>query len=260
MIGMTEIVRRTALVIAITSLPSMPLAAPTPAAGDLSGDEVEPKPAPRPAVAPQPARSVEAQIKVAPSANPLWGVPLSILTGTRDRPIFSPTRRPPPAAVAVTPPPPPRPVAKPQQPERPQLSLLGTIVNGNDGYGIFMDDAKRVPVRVRIGGSYEGWTLRSLQVNAATLGKGFEQAVLKFPKSEPKNGLPRVAPAGPATPPAPPTPSQNQVAAPTPPGPPAVQPQASGSAWQNPLIDPLKKANASGPPNASRQPPSATRN
>src|SRR6202167_5277676 len=36
-----------------------------------------------------------------PSANPLWGVPLNQLSGTRDRPIFSPSRRPPPAAAAA---------------------------------------------------------------------------------------------------------------------------------------------------------------
>ena len=37
----------------------------------------------------------------APSGNPLWAVPLSLLSVTRDRPIFSPSRRPPPAAVAA---------------------------------------------------------------------------------------------------------------------------------------------------------------
>jgi general secretion pathway protein N len=233
------------------------LAAAPPAIVDLSGDEAEPKPAARPMVAPQPARSVEVPIKAAPSANPLWGVPLSKLAGTRDRPIFSPTRRPP-AAVAVKPPPPPQAVAKPREPERPQLSLVGTIVNGNDGYGIFMDEAKRVPVRVRIGGSYEGWTLRSLQANAATLGKGFEHAVLKFPKSEPKTGMPRIAPAGPVPQLAQPTSSQNQVVTPPTPNPPAAQPQATGSAWQNPFLN-ASKSNAAGLPNANGPPPSANR-
>jgi general secretion pathway protein N len=48
------------------------------------------------------------------SANPLWAIPLSALTATRNRPLFTPSRRPPepvvasaPAAGARAPPPPP---------------------------------------------------------------------------------------------------------------------------------------------------------
>src|SRR4051812_9399513 len=36
----------------------------------------------------------------ATSGNPLWSVPLSMLTATQERPIFSASRRPPPRAVA----------------------------------------------------------------------------------------------------------------------------------------------------------------
>ena len=47
-----------------------------------------------------------------PSGNPLWAIPLSALTATRERPIFLPSRRAPAPAVAGTPvvvaaPPPP---------------------------------------------------------------------------------------------------------------------------------------------------------
>ena len=41
-----------------------------------------------------------------PSGNPLWAIPLRALTVTRDRPIFSPSRRPPAAAVIAAPAPP----------------------------------------------------------------------------------------------------------------------------------------------------------
>jgi len=37
------------------------------------------------------------------SANPLWALPLTQLSATRERPIFSSSRRPPPAAVAAEP-------------------------------------------------------------------------------------------------------------------------------------------------------------
>src|SRR5476649_297820 len=59
--------------------------------------------------------------KLPVSGNPLWSVPLSVLTATQERPIFSASRRPPPRAVAG-----PRiepvavvPVAKPAEPEHP---------------------------------------------------------------------------------------------------------------------------------------------
>ena len=48
-----------------------------------------------PPTAPAPERAL--------SANPLWAIPLTQLSATRERPIFSPSRRPPPAAVAAEP-------------------------------------------------------------------------------------------------------------------------------------------------------------
>src|SRR5438045_3679915 len=45
----------------------------------------------------------------AQSGNPLWTIPLASLTATRERPIFTPSRRPPPPVqpIAVTPAPAP---------------------------------------------------------------------------------------------------------------------------------------------------------
>src|SRR5438552_8262323 len=60
-----------------------------------------------------------------PSGNPLWAIPLSALTATRERPLFLPSRRAPAPAVAGTPvvaappPPPPAPVD-----EQPPLTLV----------------------------------------------------------------------------------------------------------------------------------------
>src|SRR5262245_45248029 len=64
--------------------------------------------------------------------NPLWAISLKGLSATHERPIFSPSRRPPPSAVAVTSYVQP---AKPQEPERPQLSLVGTVA-GKESFGI----------------------------------------------------------------------------------------------------------------------------
>src|SRR5436305_14128512 len=56
-----------------------------------------------------------------PSGNPLWAIPLSALTATRERPLFLPSRRAPAPAVAGTPvvaapPPSPAPPAQPAPP------------------------------------------------------------------------------------------------------------------------------------------------
>ena len=65
----------------------------------------------------------------APAGNPLWAIPLNALTTTRDRPLFSASRRPPALAVGTVAPPPSHPApAAPAPPERPPLTLMGTII------------------------------------------------------------------------------------------------------------------------------------
>jgi general secretion pathway protein N len=116
------------------------------------------------------------------SANPLWGIPLTKLSGTRDRPIFSPSRRPPPpAAVAdavVAKAPPPRKKAI----EPPQLSLVGTISGDDEGFGIFLDPSTKAALRLKIGDDYQGWKLRTIQGREVTMEKDEQGAVLTLPQ------------------------------------------------------------------------------
>jgi general secretion pathway protein N len=114
------------------------------------------------------------------SDNPLWAVPLTSLSATRERPIFSPSRRPPAAAVAVqraAPPPP-----KPTEPERPQLSLVGTIASANEGFGIFVDALTKAALRLKVGEEYQGWKLRSVRGREVVLEKDETAATLAMPK------------------------------------------------------------------------------
>jgi general secretion pathway protein N len=115
-----------------------------------------------------------------PSANPLWGVPLDQLSGTRDRPIFSPSRRPPPAAVAVEAPikPPPR----KKEIEPPPLSLVGTIASGDEGFGIFLDQSTKMALRLKVGEDYQGWMLRAIRGREVTMEKDERAAVLTLPQ------------------------------------------------------------------------------
>ncbi|BAM87604.1 hypothetical protein S58_15960 [Bradyrhizobium oligotrophicum S58] len=117
------------------------------------------------------------------AGNPLWSIPLGQLSATRERPIFSPSRRPPPSAAE-----PPSIVAAPavQEPapsERPQLSLVGTVVNGAGGLAVFLDQSSNTPLRIRAGAEYQGWKLRNVGARSVTLQKGQDVAVFSFAPS-----------------------------------------------------------------------------
>ncbi len=129
------------------------------------------------------ARSPDPAVESRPPAgNPLWALPLKQLSITRDRPIFSPSRRPPPPAtptyvapVAVRTPP------KPKEPEKPSITLVGTILGTSESIGIFLNPATRDIVRLRLGEDHEGWALRSVKTREVTLVKDRERAVLELP-------------------------------------------------------------------------------
>ena len=116
------------------------------------------------------------------SANPLWAIPLSQLPVTRDRPIFSPSRRPPPPAVAPAAIPKVAAVPKPREPERPQLTLVGTVASDDEGFGIFLDQSTKVVFRLKVGQDHQGWKLRSVQGREATLEKDQQVVPLALPQ------------------------------------------------------------------------------
>jgi hypothetical protein len=105
-------------------------------------------------------------------ANPLWAIPLESLTATRERPIFSPSRRPP--LVNAT----PTPIVV--QPDRLTLTLVGAIA-GENGIAIFRDDSNKSIVRLRIGQSHSGWSLVRVTQRDATLRKNGEIATVALP-------------------------------------------------------------------------------
>jgi len=120
-----------------------------------------------------------------PGGNPLWAIPLKQLAGTRERPMFSPSRRPPPPAVVGTPhvaPVATRSAPKPAQPDRPELLLVGTIIGEHDGIGVFVDQATKNVIRLKLGEEHQGWLLRSVQRREATLEKDQETATVAFPR------------------------------------------------------------------------------
>lgn len=141
-----------------------------------------------PDIAPPPPPAMPRPVKPAnpsdPSGNPLWGIPLNQLTNTRERPIFSQSRRPPPRLVAGAPRAEPvvGAIPKPVEHERPSLSLVGTVIADDESIGVFVDDATKEGVRLRAGEEHRGWVLRAVDRREVTLEKDQETATLVLPE------------------------------------------------------------------------------
>jgi hypothetical protein len=60
------------------------------------------------------------------------------------------------------------------EPEKPTVSLLGTIIgsNADDRIGVFLDTSTQSVVRLRVGEDHHGWVLRLIKMREATLGEG----------------------------------------------------------------------------------------
>ncbi|MBO0738038.1 MAG: general secretion pathway protein GspN [Alphaproteobacteria bacterium] len=112
------------------------------------------------------------------TGNPLWALPLKQLSVTRERPLFSPSRRPPPPAAptTITPVAVRQPIKAPE-PERLTASLVGTIIGPDDQIGVFLDTGTQSIVRLRVGEDHRGWVLRLVKAREVTLVKNGEQAM-----------------------------------------------------------------------------------
>jgi general secretion pathway protein N len=124
------------------------------------------------------------------SGNPLWAIPLRELSATRERPIFSPSRRPPPPAVAAAPYVVAAAVSKPVEPDRPQLSLVGTIAGETDGFGIFLDKVSNKVMRLKLSEAHQGWVLRRVRGREAVLEKQEQTVVLTLPNARDQTAAP----------------------------------------------------------------------
>lgn len=150
----------------------------------------------------QPAQ--QAPGKPVPRGNPLWSVPISVLTATQDRPIFSAMRRPPPRAVAASPveevsAPPPKPVEAP-----PPLLLVGAVVGEGEAIAILVNRVDQKVVRLRQGESIAGWSLTSVQPREVTFKQGERSEVLALkPQDAPASAGPTADVAGKLTMPGP---------------------------------------------------------
>jgi hypothetical protein len=129
------------------------------------------------------------------SGNPLWSLPLSSLTITRDRPIFSPSRRPLPAASLPSPSAVIAPAAAVS--DRLSITLVGTIASGPDSIVIFTESGSQDVIRLRIGEAQNGWVLRTVQNREASFEKGSQIETIAMAKFEEHLAVPLGAPSHP---------------------------------------------------------------
>lgn len=103
-------------------------------------------------------------------SNPVELQPLRELAATRDKPLFSPTRRPPPKPVApvarVEPPPPP--------PPPPSVVVLGIVSENGDGRAAIRagNGAGDKVLRVRTGDDVSGWKVERIEPRRLVLTQG----------------------------------------------------------------------------------------
>ena len=113
--------------------------------------------------------------------NPLWGIALGSLSVTRERPIFSASRRGPAVAVSVPRSEPVKPIVRPPEPEHLNLTLVGTVVSEAESIGVFLDQSTHIFIRLRAGEEHSGWIVRSIKARKASLEKNSRTETLSLP-------------------------------------------------------------------------------
>jgi hypothetical protein len=112
--------------------------------------------------------------------NPLWGIPIDTLHATRERPLFSPSRRPP-APVVTRAPVTPVKTTVPVAAVEPSLSLLGIVAGDGEGFAVFINTTTHDIIRLKTGEGEDGWILRSVKGREAVLENNQHTKVLELP-------------------------------------------------------------------------------
>ena len=126
--------------------------------------------------------------------SPLAAQPLDRLSATRERPLFSPTRRPPPrpppVVVAPEPPPPP--------PPPPDVALFGIVMDGDEVHAVVRAGPAAKITRVRVGDDIGGWKVAQIDGRRLILSLDDRIATFLMFAGNSANGAPRTGPEAPA--------------------------------------------------------------
>jgi general secretion pathway protein N len=134
-----------------------------------------------PMLSPDVASPIPSATVVPFRGNPLWGISLQSLRATRERPLFTPSRRPPMPAVIAPRTEPVETVSAVVEPEQPPLNLLGIVTGAAEGYAVFVNTATHDIVRLKTGEGHDGWILQSVSGRAAVLEKNHRTATVSLP-------------------------------------------------------------------------------
>jgi hypothetical protein len=122
-------------------------------------------------------------------ANPIAALPLDIFSATRDRPLFSPSRRPPPAPMsddlASSEPVPP---ALPAPP--PDIVLVGIVTQAHGSFSVVRTGTqagKGDSITIRVGDQIKGWTVTQIEPSRLFLSR--DDRLAAFPLFRGLGGL-----------------------------------------------------------------------
>jgi hypothetical protein len=135
--------------------------------------------------APDPARATASSNRneATQAGNPLSKIPLTALTATRERPLFSASRRPPALAIQTIAQPVQDPApAPPAPPEPPPLKLIGTILSPATSVALLKDPASQAVTRLRVGEATFGWRVKTVSLRSVVVEKGEQSAILGLPE------------------------------------------------------------------------------
>src|SRR6266446_4395099 len=123
--------------------------------------------------------------------SPLAAQPLDRLSATRERPLFSPTRRPPP-------PPPPVVVAPEPPPPPPDVALFGIVMDGDEAHAVVRAGPAAKIMNVRVGDDIGGWKVAQIEGRQLVLSLDDRIATFLMFAGNSANGAPRTGPEAPA--------------------------------------------------------------
>jgi len=140
---------------------------------------------------------------LAAEGNPLDALKLEDLSATRDRPLFTPSRRPPPPA-RVEAPPAPEPVAVEEKAVvmgPPPFDLVGSVVGEGNAFALLRNKSTNAVIRVRSGDAAEGWRVGAIGLRTIALAREGRRETLALAAPQPVAAGAEIAgdPAAPET-------------------------------------------------------------
>jgi hypothetical protein len=105
-----------------------------------------------------------AAVPAPPPVSPVAALSLERFSATRERPLFSPTRRPPPAPPAPV-------VSPPSPPAPPKIALLGTVMDAGEARALVKLEGTDKMLRLRIGDNIGGWKVTEIETRTLVVSR-----------------------------------------------------------------------------------------